>query len=104
MAIIFFFVLISCNNQKYKIIFCDFGEANVSIKSMDYSSVSWRTHGDHPDRSPLNPALALSFCDHGPPCARVASFFLRVLNFGLAPSALTRAWTDYYLGLVHDHI
>jgi hypothetical protein len=51
------FFNISCNNN-YKITFCDFREANVSVKSVDFLSVFWRPPGYYLSRFPLNPALA----------------------------------------------
>jgi hypothetical protein len=50
------------NNEKYKLAFRDFGEADVSIKSVDSISVLWRSWGDLPGCSPLNrPYLGTDF-------------------------------------------
>jgi hypothetical protein len=42
-----FFVMISYNNEKFKLTFRDFKEANVSLKSADSICGLWRPRGDH---------------------------------------------------------
>lgn len=44
------FVVVSCNNLKYKIIVRDFEAANVSTKCVTYISALWRARGNRPSR------------------------------------------------------
>jgi hypothetical protein len=53
-TIVFLFLIITKNT---KLTCRDLRDANISIKSVDSISVLWRPRGDHPCRSPLNPAL-----------------------------------------------
>jgi hypothetical protein len=52
---------ISHNNQKYDLIFRDFRERNVSIKSVDSLPVLWRPKGNRPSRFFLNPTLHITW-------------------------------------------
>jgi hypothetical protein len=58
MAILFCFYFY--NNWKYKLIFRDSREANISLKSVASISVPRRPWGDRPGRSPSNPTLFIS--------------------------------------------
>jgi hypothetical protein len=52
-----FFVLISYNNQKYKLTTREFRKVIVSVKSMNFIYVLWRPRGQRLCRSSLNLAL-----------------------------------------------